>query len=90
MSQHEINSVSSTLLHLSGVTDTGLRLYRPKHKRIQGDKCNSMPAQTALMSKTSHECENESESESERYLFDPHKKLIQSNNEKQLGSGDPY
>ena len=31
-----------------------------------------------------------SESESERYLFDPHKKLIQSNNEKQLGSGDPY
>ena len=32
----------------------------------------------------------ESESESERYLFDPHKKLIQSNNEKQLGSGDPY
>ena len=33
---------------------------------------------------------NESESESERYLFDPHKKLIQSNNEKQLGSGDPY
>ena len=29
-------------------------------------------------------------SESERYLFDPHKKLIQSNNEKQLGSGDPY
>ena len=25
----------------------------------------------------------ESESESERYLFDPHKKLIQSNNEKQ-------
>ena len=30
------------------------------------------------------------ESESERYLFDPHKKLIQSNNEKQLGSGDPY
>ena len=33
---------------------------------------------------------DESESESERYLFDPHKKLIQSNNEKQLGSGDPY
>ena len=33
---------------------------------------------------------SESESESERYLFDPHKKLIQSNNEKQLGSGDPY
>ena len=32
----------------------------------------------------------ESESESERYLFDPHKKLIQSNNVKQLGSGDPY
>ena len=32
----------------------------------------------------------ESESESERYLFDPHKKLIHSNNEKQLGSGDPY
>ena len=32
---------------------------------------------------------SESESESERYLFDPHKKLIQSNNEKQLGSGDP-
>ena len=32
----------------------------------------------------------QSESESERYLFDPHKKLIQSNNEKQLGSGDPY
>ena len=31
-----------------------------------------------------------SESESERYLFDPYKKLIQSNNEKQLGSGDPY
>ena len=30
------------------------------------------------------------ESESERYLFDPHKKLIESNNEKQLGSGDPY
>ena len=42
----------------------------------------------------SEECEHEfgieSESESERYLFDPHKKLIQSNNEKQLGSGDPY
>ena len=34
--------------------------------------------------------EPESESESERYLFDPHKKVIQSNNEKQLGSGDPY
>ena len=33
---------------------------------------------------------SESESESERYLFDPHKTLIQSNNEKQLGSGDPY
>ena len=32
----------------------------------------------------------EPESESERYLFDPHKKLIQSNNEKQLGAGDPY
>ena len=24
------------------------------------------------------------------YLFDPHKKFIQSNNEKHLGSGDPY
>ena len=32
----------------------------------------------------------ESESESERYLFDPHKKFIQSNNEKHLGSEDPY
>ena len=32
----------------------------------------------------------ESESESERYLFDPHKKFIQSNNEQHLGSGDPY
>ena len=31
----------------------------------------------------------ESESESERYLFDPHKKFIQSNNEKHLGSGTP-
>ena len=31
----------------------------------------------------------ESESESERYLFDPHKKLIQSNNEKQLDQGTP-
>ena len=29
-------------------------------------------------------------SESERYLFDPHKKFIHSNNEKHLGSGDPY
>ena len=27
----------------------------------------------------------ELESESERYLFDPHKKFIQSNNEKHLG-----
>ena len=36
------------------------------------------------------DAQDNQKSESERYLFDPHKKLIQSNNEKQLGSGDPY
>ena len=30
-----------------------------------------------------------SESESERYLFDPHTKLIQSNNENNLDQGTP-
>ena len=43
-----------------------------------------------LVSEMIEEIEVSEESESERYLFDPHKKLIQSNNEKQLGSGDPY
>ena len=45
---------------------------------------------TARVMKTSENVVQKSESESERYLFDPHKKFIQSNNEKHLGSGDPY
>ena len=73
-------------------------MYKRKKKSNHQDDINKFKKVKQLVQRNMRqaywnyieEVISESESESERYLFDPHKKLIQSNNEKQLGSGDPY
>ena len=51
--------------------------------------CFSLVA-TATLGNSGNLHKSKMASESEKYLLDPHKKFIQSNNEKYLGAGDPY